>query len=318
MNLDFAPLEGITGALFRRLHHEYFPGTDRYYMPFFSPTSDRTFTPKERREIFPEYNYGIPTIPQILTKNAGDFLWAAKELHAMGYSEINLNLGCPSGTVTAKGKGSGMLADPNALDAFLDSIYSASPCKISVKTRLGIDAPSEFDTIFAIYSRYPLSELIVHPRVRKDFYRNPVRTDYFQRTYDQCTLPLSYNGSIITPDDYSKCVAHYPKLHSIMIGQGLVSDPFLVGKIKYQCSADSYILKEFHDHLFSGYAEQFQSRNNAAKRMKELWVYLLKSFENGEEYRKKLFKSHNAEEFLSITDQIFGTLRLLEESAGGW
>ena len=98
----FAPLEGVTGSEFRRAHHQFFPGVDAYYMPFLSPTQDHVFTQRERRNVLPEYNQGFRAVPQLLTKNAEDFLWCAGELSAMGYGEVNLNLGCPSGTVVAK------------------------------------------------------------------------------------------------------------------------------------------------------------------------------------------------------------------------
>ena len=116
MEYYFAPMEGITGAEYRAVHHRHFPGVDRYYMPFITPTQDRVFTPRELRNISPERNAGYRAVPQLLTKNAGDFNWAAGELFAMGYDEVNLNLGCPSGTVVAKGKGSGLLGAPEALD----------------------------------------------------------------------------------------------------------------------------------------------------------------------------------------------------------
>lgn len=318
MLIDFAPLEGITTALFRRLHCEYFPGVDRYYAPFLSPTADHRFTPKEQREIFPECNEGLMLIPQLLTKNSDDFLWAAKELYAMGYEEVNLNVGCPSGTVTAKGKGAGMLADLRKLDEFLDTVYSSAPCKISIKTRLGVEYPEEFDEIMAIYLKYPICELIVHPRVRKDFYRHPVRKEAFDKAYDKAIFPISYNGSVITPQDYKSCCSNYPNLRSIMIGQGLVADPFLAGKIRFGSIADIRVLEEFHDRLFAGYAEQFQSRNNAAKRMKELWFYLSRCFEGGEKRLKKILKAKTAEEYTQVVYQFFHNSFLLPQSTGDW
>lgn len=318
MLIEFAPLEGITGALFRKLHREYFPGVDRYYTPFISPTSDHRFTPKEQREIFPEHNKDIPLIPQLLTKNPEDFLWAATQLHNMGYDEINLNLGCPSGTVTAKGKGSGMLADLDALRRFLDTIFEHAPCKISVKTRLGLEAPEEFNEILTLYNQYPLSELIIHPRVRKDFYRHPVRKEYFTHAYSQANMPLTYNGSIITAQDYSDCVQQYPNLHGVMIGQGLIADPALADKIKTKATVEKARLREFHDRLLDGYTQLFQSRNNAAKRMKELWLYMICSFGDGEKLKKQLLKSRSAEEYDMIVNRIFSELTLLSESTGTW
>lgn len=318
MYLDFAPLEGITGAAFRQLHHKYFPGVDRYYMPFISPTQDRRFTPRDLREITPENNRDLCVVPQLLTKNVDDFLWAAGELHAMGYEEINLNTGCPSGTVTAKGKGSGMLANLDHLRQFLDEIYTAAPCRISIKTRLGIENPEEFDAILALLSHYPVSELIIHPRVRKDFYKYPVRKEAFHKAYLSYKKPLSYNGSIVTASDYTACTKQYPALHSVMIGQALVSDPFLAGKIKFGTGGNKEIIRAFHDELLLTYTNLFGSRNNAIRRMKELWLYLLCSFEGGSSLKKTLMKTKSASEYHAIVQTIFHTLALLEHSTGEW
>ena len=125
MRYYFAPMEGVTGAVYRRTHHDYFPGIDKYFMPFITPTANGRLTPRQKRDVAPEVNAGVPAVPQLLTKSAEDFIWAANALFDMGYREVNLNLGCPSGTVTAKGKGAGFLGDPDALDRFLDAVFSA-------------------------------------------------------------------------------------------------------------------------------------------------------------------------------------------------
>ena len=137
MKYYFAPMEGITDHIFRTIHHRYFPGIDKYFTPFFSPTVDGRFPPRDKRDFLPEANAGVPVVPQLLTRHGADFLWAAHALADMGYKEVNLNLGCPSGTVVAKGKGSGMLTDLEALEAFFDEVFAESPIAVSVKTRLG-------------------------------------------------------------------------------------------------------------------------------------------------------------------------------------
>ena len=147
----FAPLEGLTDSIFRRLHHKYFPGVDRYHTPFFSPTVHRALTPREARELPPADTLGFACVPQLLTKNPEDFLWMAGQCKDLGYKEVNLNLGCPSGTVTAKGKGSGMLRDLDSLDAFLSGIYYAAPVDISVKCRIGFSDPEEFPRILEVF-----------------------------------------------------------------------------------------------------------------------------------------------------------------------
>lgn len=316
--MDFAPMEGITGAAFRRLHNKYFHGADRYYTPFLSPTQNHAFTSRELRELLPENNEGITVVPQLLGKNSEDFLWAAGELYAMGYKEVNLNAGCPSGTVTAKGKGAGMLADTRSLDRFLAEVFDKAPCTISVKTRLGMEVPEEFEAILEIYNKYPISELIIHPRVRADFYRHPVRIDAFEKALQSSKNPVSYNGGLVTAADHAECEGRYPQLKAIMLGQGLVSDPFLAGRIKYGAQGSVEVLRQFHDELYETYAQLFGSRVNAMKRMKEMWIYLIRLFDDSEKQGKKLFKAKSPEDYVLAVSAVFRDLRLLEQSAGGW
>lgn len=106
----FAPMEGITGYVYRSAHHALFPHVDRYFTPFLQPNQNHRFASRERNDVLPEHNKGITLIPQILTNRAEDFIWMAGELEALGYDEVNLNLGCPSGTVVTKYKGAGFLA----------------------------------------------------------------------------------------------------------------------------------------------------------------------------------------------------------------
>ena len=317
MRYDFAPMEGITGALFRRLHHQFFPGVDRYYMPFLSPTRDHVFTPRELREILPENNPDAEVIPQLLTKVPEDFLWAAGELAAMGYQTVNLNLGCPSGTVVAKGKGSGMLADPSALDAFLDAVFSRAPCAVSVKTRLGLSDPEEFGPLLEIYNHYPLAELIVHPRVQKDGYRHPVRLEAFAPILAASRHPVCFNGGLVTTQDCRDLVGRFSRICGVMIGQGLVANPALVRQIRGGPGADRETLRAFHEALFGGYSQLFGSAHNAMMRMKELWAYLIRLFRDSGPYAKRLRKVRDPQTFSQAVDAVFQELELLPEADWG-
>ena len=317
MRYDFAPMEGITGALFRRLHHQFFPGVDRYYMPFLSPTRDHVFTPRELREILPENNPDAEVIPQLLTKVPEDFLWAAGELAAMGYQTVNLNRGCPSGTVVAKGKGSGMLADPSALDAFLDAVFSRAPCAVSVKTRLGLSDPEEFGPLLEIYNHYPLAELIVHPRVQKDGYRHPVRLEAFAPILAASRHPVCFNGGLVTTQDCRDLVGRFSGICGVMIGQGLVANPALVRQIRGGPGADRETLRAFHEALFGGYSQLFGSAHNAMMRMKELWAYLIRLFRDSGPYAKRLRKARDPQTFSQAVDAVFQELELLPEADWG-
>ena len=208
--LSFAPLEGITGWVFRQVHQRRFPGLDRYYAPFFAPTTDSPLTGRGLSDLQPDHNQGVPVVPQLLANQAEAFLAAARVLQDLGYAEVNLNLGCPSGTVVAKGKGAGFLAHPQALDAFLADIFSRTDLAISIKTRIGVEEEGEWPALLAIFRRYPIRELIIHPRLRRDFYRGPVRQGAFQYAVDHCDLPLCYNGDLFTPQACRELAAQFP------------------------------------------------------------------------------------------------------------
>ena len=165
MNYYAAPMEGLTDRVWRQAHQKWFGpagNADRYYAPFISPPENRVLIKKKMAELAPAANPGAPVIPQLLAKDGELAAWMIGELRGLGYTEVNLNLGCPSGTVTAKGKGSGMLRDPVKLDAFLAAVFANAEGPISVKTRLGVEKPEEFAAILDIYNRYPICELTIH------------------------------------------------------------------------------------------------------------------------------------------------------------
>lgn len=316
MELYFAPMEGVTGPQFRRAHHKYFSGVDQYYLPFISPTQDHVFTPRELRNVGTQANEGIPVVPQLLTKNPEDFLWAAKELGEMGYREVNLNLGCPSGTVVAKGKGAGMLADLKVLNEFFEAIFSADldGLAISVKTRLGLESPEEFPALAEVFARYPISLLILHPRVREDYYKVPVRAEEFVKALPLIRCPLCYNGALVHAGDCARTAEKFPRLQGLMMGQGLIADPALARKARGGQPAGREELRAFHDELYQGYLRDFSSEKNTVFHMKELWSYFFRLFEGGEKLFKQIKKAQNGASYESAVDQIFRTLPLREEA----
>ena len=300
MRYYFAPMEGITDSIYRRLHHKYFGGVDRYYMPFLSPTIHRQLTHKEDRELPMADSVSFAAVPQVLTKVPEDFLWAAQVCKDRGYDEVNLNVGCPSGTVVSKGKGSGMLRDLSSLDAFLDAVFAASPLPISVKTRLGLEDPGEFPAILEIYNRYPIKELTIHPRVRKQFYDGDVSKEMFRYATENSSIPLCFNGDI-----RSKAEADgVSGVEAVMIGRALVGDPGML----LENGTDVGTLEAFHDELLETYTEAFGGGRNAMFRLKENWHMLISHFENSEKLWKRLRKTTDLNEFRAITAEIFHTL----------
>jgi len=333
-------MEGLTDYIFRNVHHRFFPGLDRYYTPFLSPTADGRFDRKAFRDVLPENNAGVPVVPQLLTRRSEDFLWAARLLAENGYGQVDLNLGCPSGTVVAKGKGAGQLRDPAALDRFLDEIFSQSPLPISIKTRLGVQDDGEFPALLEVFCRYPVKELTVHTRVREDFYRRPARPERFRLALERCPFPLCYNGDILNVADFRAFETQFPAFcgdigasapaqsppespapldrtqdGAVMLGRGLVADPALFRRCQGGTSADKKFLKEYHDALFENYCSAFGSARNAMSRMKEFWFYHSALFIGGEKLFKQLRKSTDEGVFRTITARIYNELELREEGA---
>jgi len=323
--LYFAPMEGITGYTYRNTHHDIYPGLDAYFSPFLSPNQHHAINPKEKRDILPEHNRNVPLIPQVLTNKAEYFLRTARELKEVhGYEEVNLNLGCPSKTVVSKGKGSGFLAEPEKLEHFFDEVFeetekagtSVYP-RISVKTRLGMETADEFKKLLELYNRYPLSELIIHPRVQKDFYKNTPNWEAFSAAVQGSRHSLCYNGDICTLEDYLRVKEHFPTVEKMMIGRGLLRNPELAMEIQaYECCIaegktwNGYEvsvgkLRTYHDRLFERYTEQMSGDTNVLFKMKELWVYLESRFPKKEKQIKKMKKAGKLAEYERLAEELF-------------
>ena len=299
MNLYFAPMEGLTGYVYRNAHRACFGGVDKYFTPFLSPNQNHKFTAKEEKDVLPEHNQGIPLVPQILTNRAEDFIWAAGEMKARGYREVNLNLGCPSGTVVSKYKGAGFLARQEALNRFLDQIFQEVDLGISVKTRIGIAAPEEFPELMEIFNRYPIRELTVHPRLRTDFYKNTPDWESFGYAVKESRAPLCYNGDVFTAEAFRSAAARFPSVGSVMLGRGLLANPALAERIRgvEEAPLTSSRLAAFHQALYEGYCRAIPEERNVLFKMKEMWTYLICMFPEADRYGKKIKKAKSAGEY---------------------
>ena len=260
-----APLEGITGFAYRNTHHAHFTGVGKYYTPFLAPNYTHNLKTREREDVAPSNNAGVPLVPQILSNRPGDFLWAAEELYALGYREINLNLGCPMPTVVKKGRGSGQLGDPQALDRFLEEIChgmdrlfgleenisdpSAGMDKLrfSIKTRIGLESADKAQELLEIYNRYPLCELIVHPRTQKDLYGGNPDLETFEMFLKAGTHPVVYNGDIFSVKDFERIRSRFPDCRTIMLGRGLIANPALAREAAGGSPLEKEELRRFHD-----------------------------------------------------------------------
>lgn len=312
IKLYAAPMEGLTGYIWRRAQREMFGGVDKYFTPFLSPNGNLTFQRKELDEVTQGER---DTVPQLLTNRGEYFVWAARELYAMGHREVNFNLGCPSGTVTAKHKGAGLLAYPEELERCLDEIFSALPdMRVSVKTRIGKNDPAEWQRLLDIYERYPISELIVHPRVQKEFYRGVVHRDAFDATLARRQEVPVYNGDLFTAADVAAFCRQYPQVRAVMVGRGLMADPALGRRLQGGEAASRQELTAFHDRLLADYRQRLSGDTPVLHRMRELWNWLGGSFEGTERELKAIRKAKTVAEYLPAAQRLLRDCPLRENA----
>ena len=324
MKIYMAPLEGVTGFVFRNAYEEFYGKgrVDKYFIPFISPNKSKGYTTREQNDIRPEHNVGINTVPQIMANDPGLFLEAAAMLNDMGYKEINLNLGCPSGTVVSKFRGAGFLAQPLELDSFLDKVLSSSEMKdmhMSVKTRTGLNSHEEFRLLLEIYNDYPLSEIIIHPRVRTDYYKNTPDMEIFKWAVEESRNPVCYNGDIFTIEDYTRFTEMCPEVDRIMLGRGFVGNPRIIEQIGHKDAFQGYeedgakaadTLKKFTDKLLNDYIRVMDNEVNAMHKMKEVWIYINQFNPGNEKAFKKIKKSHRLSEYRAGVEEFVNSMKM--------
>lgn len=310
MKFYFAPLEGITGYIHRNAYHTYFSmgetkSIDKYFIPFINPNQKGKLNARELNDILPEHNQGWNAIPQILTNRAEDFVRTAKVLEGYGYQEVNLNLGCPSKTVVTKKRGAGFLSEREALNRFLETIFEQLHMKISVKTRIGKESPDECADLMELYNQYPLEELIIHPRIQTDMYKNKPNLHVFTEALEVSRNPVCYNGDIFAAEDYERFTSLFPQADTVMIGRGLLINPGLIQKIRYGMPLDKHALRAFHDKIYADYQEVLFGDKTVLFKMKELWFYMGKVFEDSDKYVKKIRKAEHLNVYEKAVDTLF-------------
>lgn len=311
MKYYLAPMEGLTTYNFRTNWNHCYGGMDKYFTPFIS---NRHMNSRERNDVLPEHNVGMYTVPQILTNKAEEFLSLAEQLAGYGYHEVNLNLGCPSGTVVARNRGAGFLGTPRELEDFLDEIFEKCPLEISIKTRIGMDYMDEWAPLLKIYQKFPMKELIIHPRLQKEGYKGTPHLEAFAEAVEALQCPLCYNGDITSPESLTQILTKLPRIDTVMIGRGILQNPGLLQELKAastesvalpSCEERLAVLKEFHTSLLTGYQEIMSGDTNTLYKMKDLWTFLSHSFESPDKYVKKIRKATDASDYKLAVNALF-------------
>lgn len=311
MKIILAPIMGVTDHIYRNTFATHFSGVDLAMAPFISSVQARSIKPSYLKDLFPENNRQLPVIPQILSKDAEDFLFLAHRIFDLGYATVNWNLGCPSPTVTNKMRGSGLLPFPDLIHRFLDRVLADLQGTLSIKLRLGRHAAGEIEILWPIFNQYPISEIIIHPRLGRQLYTGNVDLDAFEQCQTLTHHRLIYNGDIRTVADFRTLCRRFPTLDSWMIGRGLLGNPCLAAEIQsfnnpsLKSSRDMDILHSFHEALYWQYQGILCGPAHLLAKMKGFWSYFAENFSDAGKVRKKIHKSNTLDQYLDAVHHFF-------------
>ena len=307
-----APIQGITDRIYRNLFPLYFKGVDMAIAPFISSSKKMKPVNNLLREFYPDKNTGITTIPQIMSSKPEDFTKLANALYDIGYGTVNWNLGCPFPMVVKKGRGAGMLCYPDRIESFLEKTMPALKPKLSIKLRIGLKYPDEVLQLIPIFNQYPLEELIIHPRTGVQMYEGKVDLDMFEQCLNLTKHRVVYNGDIDSFEKFEMLSLRFGSIKRWMIGRGLIGNPFLAEKIKFNTEKPYdekiRIMRAFHDNLFTEYLKILHGPAHITNKMKEIWTYMAGFFENGEKIRKKINKTHHKDNYIDVVSKVFNEL----------
>ncbi len=226
LDIYFAPLQGYTDDVYRRIHYKFIGGVKNYYTPFVRVEVGGVRS-KDLRDITPENNSNVPVVPQIIFNSRKEFDYLVDRVESVGYKEIDLNMGCPFPLQARHGRGCGILAYPDIVSEIIEGIKEHKDILFSVKMRLGWDNPNECEKIIELLNNVKLRHITLHPRTGIQQYKGTVDHDAFSKIYRQSSNPIIYNGDIRTLDEIKNIENRFPDIKGVMIGRGLLGTPSL-------------------------------------------------------------------------------------------
>ena len=319
--LSLGPFQGITDAPFRNVFKRHFGGIDKFYTPFFTGIHKEDHAKNlQGEEIDPKCNDVETLTPQILSTDAEEILRFAKQCKQLGYKEINLNMGCPFPRVANKKRGCGLLPHPDLVEAMLERVFEEIDIRFSVKCRLGYFSPDEIEAVIPMFNRFPLSELIIHPRIGKQLYKGEADVERFKKMIPYINAPLVYNGDIFSVESFTRIqeTINEPRrfdrlndrlpVNQFMLGRGILANPFLAEEIRGGACNGPERTERLHAYVLDLYEDRLHHAGGSPKvlgRMKELWSYLMYSFDEPQDIWRKIKKTNALMDYEDTVEMIF-------------
>ncbi len=303
-----APLQGFTDFIYRKTQAEIFGHIDKYFCPYISFGKQQQIRNSQMKDVLPESNQGLAVVPQVLVSDGNEFRELCKLLEGFGYREMNLNLGCPYPMVTNRGRGSALLQKPETIGEILDIAFSEFQLNFSVKMRSGLESEDEIFPVIETINRFPVSEVIYHPRIARQMYKGEVNVDLFQKIKEISVHPLIFNGDILSENDIRKVQNQVPGQTHWMIGRGVLKDPFLPLLLKGENPEPvkrREMLFVFHEKIVAAYAAKLEGSSHLLQKMQAFWEYFAESFTNPHKVFKLIKKAGTTEKYESAVKTIF-------------
>jgi tRNA-dihydrouridine synthase len=301
-------MRGITDYIYRNTFQRHFDGFDAAVTPFIPTSKAIRAKAQHLRDVLPENNSAMPIIPQIIGNTPENFIALARQLSDLGYQTVNWNLGCPFPMVAKKQRGSGLLPYPDKIDHFLEKTVTAIPNRLSIKVRLGRKTADDLYKLIPIFNRYPLQDIIIHPRTGIQMYEGEPDLEAFARCIETTHHRVMYNGDINDLKGFKNLADRFSTINSWMIGRGAIIDPFLPATIKN--GKDSFnnqveTFRRFYEELFEAYQQVFSGPGHLLERMKGFWTYFSQAFADGGKIRKKVHRTLKLKRYLEIVERFF-------------
>lgn len=305
-SISFAPLQGYTEDVYRRIHQDVFGGVDTYYTPFVRLEHGEVRS-KDMRDVRPEFNQGVNVIPQVITNGGNELQQLVDKLTGLNYKRIDINMGCPFPLQTRHGRGAGLLPDVEAVKEIVGVMKENSGVEFSVKMRLGLEDENEWKEIIPLLNNVPLNHITVHPRIATQQYKGEVRMHAFDELLEACQHEVIYNGDITSLDDIKRIEDTYgDKLQGIMIGRGMLGRPSLA--IEYKSGkqmADAEVvrlLKVMHDRMWQHYEQIIPGEAQRLAKIRTFWDYAEATL--GRKAWKKVMKAGNLKNYLKAVQEL--------------
>jgi tRNA-dihydrouridine synthase len=318
VSIYFAPFQGITTKPFRELYARHFQGVDKLFTPYFSNFAvGYPLPPLKQKALKNQFENGIEVVPQVLSKSADEILSFANSCEVLGFKELNWNLGCPYPQVARKKRGSGILPFPEMVDEILEKVMKDITIGFSVKCRLGYLSAKETDALIPVFNRYPINELTIHARIGKQLYSGKPDFDSFAEAARQLQMPVVYNGDIFTKTDFEQFKSRFPEINLLMIGRGILIDPFLPSLIKgFELPSNpERTIRAFIDDLYRAYRKERDDNPSVLNALKEYWAFLAESFEEPVKVFRKIKKAKNFEAYDEAIALIFEEFKWIGEGS---